>query len=63
MSAADSFRALEETHASLSETALRIKDERDEAVKLLSESLLYSYMGQNGHFKTRVREFLTKVRK
>lgn len=59
----DAFRALHEAQDSLSETALRIKGERDEAVKLLSESLLYSATGDKGHFKTRVREFLAKVRK
>lgn len=57
------FRDLVDTHDSLSETALRIKDERDEAVALLSESLLYSATGSQGPFKSRVREFLAKVRK
>jgi hypothetical protein len=60
MSVADSFRKLAETQSSLSETALRIKDQRDEAVALLRESLIW-WKGDKGHFRTRVREFLAKV--
>lgn len=49
------------TMYALEQTALRIKCERDEAVKLLQESLLYSATGQHGHFKSRVREFLERA--
>lgn len=63
MSVTQAFRDLADTHSDLSEVALRLKDERDEAVKLLSESLIYSSTGNDGPFKTRVREFLAKVRK
>jgi hypothetical protein len=48
--------------ASLAETALRVKAERDEAIALLRESLIYSFAGKEGPFKTRVKEFLGKVR-
>jgi hypothetical protein len=47
----------------LEQIALRIKSERDEALNLLRESLLYSATGQHGHFKTRVREFLKRTKR
>lgn len=59
----DAFRRLANTQASLEETALRIKEQRDEAVQLLRESLLYSATGEHGHFKTRVKSFLARVSK
>lgn len=42
---------------------LHIKTERDEAVKLLQESLLYSATGSCGPFKSRVREFLERTKR
>jgi hypothetical protein len=48
--------------ASLAETALRVKAERDAAISLLRESLIYSFTGHSGPFKSRVKEFLGKVR-
>lgn len=57
----ESFRRLVDTQARLEETALRIKAERDEALALLRESLLYSAAGEQGSFKTRAREFLARV--
>lgn len=41
--------------------AMRVKAERDEAVRLLKESLLYSHIGTEGPFKSRVREFLARL--
>lgn len=61
MSVAQSFRDLIDTHASLSETALKVKDQRDEAIELLRESLIYSATGNSGAFKTKVRLFLARV--
>ena len=60
MSVENSFSYLVNTHASLSETALRIKAQRDEAIELLRESLIYSYTGDSGPFKTKVRMFLAR---
>lgn len=54
--------SLDETMKGLVTTALRVKDERDEAVRLLKEGLLYSHIGQHGSFKCRVREFLIRLR-
>ena len=45
----------------LANTAIRIKEERDDAVRLLKEGLLYSHIGQHGSYKSRVREFLCKL--
>jgi len=49
---------MDQTMADLTETALRVKAERDEAVKLLKEALLYSHIGADGVFKSKVRAFL-----
>jgi hypothetical protein len=57
--------AIAEHHSELcrlAETALKVKAERDEAIALLRESLIYSFAGKEGPFKTRVKEFLGKVR-
>ena len=42
-------------------TALKIKHERDEAVRLLRECLTYSSIGEHGMFKTKVRDFLDSL--
>jgi hypothetical protein len=60
MSEIDAYGLLISTLDDLEETALRVKAERDEAVKLLQESLLYSATGSSGPFKSRVREFLER---
>jgi hypothetical protein len=52
---------LHETLDALEVTALRVKSERDEAIELLRESLLYSATGNRGAFKTRVRDFLARL--
>ena len=41
--------------------ALRVKQERDEAVRLLQECLTYSSIGEHGMFKTKVRDFLDSL--
>ena len=51
---------LEATMQALEQTALRVKAERDEAIRLLREALLYSAAGKEGPFKTRIREFLAR---
>lgn len=53
--------SFQETMDSLEATALRVKAERDEAVRLLKEALIYSHIGANGPFKTTVRQFLAKL--
>jgi hypothetical protein len=53
--------SMDETMRGLANTAIRIKDERDEAVRLLKEALLYSHIGANGPFKSTVRKFLAKL--
>lgn len=58
----DSFRRLSDIHASASDLAVRLKAERDEAICLLRESLMYSATGEQGAFKTRVREFLARLK-
>lgn len=50
--------SLKEAMDTLAVTAMRVKAERDEAVKLLKEALLYSHIGADGPFKTTVRKFL-----
>jgi hypothetical protein len=52
-----------QTLGDLEEVALRIKSERDEAVNLLGELLLYHTIGDKGAFKTRVRAFLARIGK
>lgn len=54
--------SMDETMRDLANTALRVKEERDEAVRLLKEGLLYSHIGQHGSFKSKVREFLIRMR-
>jgi hypothetical protein len=52
---------MDEIMRGLANTAIRIKEERDDAVRLLKEGLLYSHIGQHGSYKSRVREFLCKL--
>jgi hypothetical protein len=54
--------SMDETMRGLANTAIRIKDERDEAVRMLKEALLYSHIGQEGPFKSKVRMFLIRMR-
>jgi hypothetical protein len=53
---------LEQTMAELRAVALKVKAERDMAVKLLSEAMIYSAAGERGDFKTRVRNFLETLK-
>jgi hypothetical protein len=50
-----------ELDAEIINKVLRVKSERDDAVRLLKEGLLYSHIGQHGSYKSRVREFLCKL--
>jgi hypothetical protein len=50
-----------ELDAEIINKVLRVKSERDDAVRLLKEGLLYSHIGQHGSYKSRVREFLAKL--
>lgn len=45
----------------LEATALRVKAERDHAVKLLREVLTYETIGRDGPFKTKVREWFARI--
>ena len=54
--------SMDETMRGLANTALRVKEERDDAVRLLKEALLYSHIGAEGPFKSKVREFLIRLR-
>lgn len=49
------------TMACLRDTALRVKSERDQAMKLLREVLHLETLGSQGPYKTKVREFLAKI--
>lgn len=42
-------------------TAIRVKAERDQALKLLREVLHLSTLGSEGDYKTRVRSFLARL--
>ena len=53
--------SMDETMRGLANTALRVKEERDDAVRLLKEALLYSHIGAEGPFKSKVRAFLGKI--
>ena len=54
--------SMDETMRGLANTALRVKEERDDAVRLLKEALLYSHIGAEGPFKSKVRMFLIRLR-
>jgi hypothetical protein len=55
-------QSMDETMRDLANTAMRVKEERDEAVRLLKEGLLYQHIGAYGSYKSRVREFLIRLR-
>src|SRR4051812_31578694 len=53
--------SLEQSMAALRSTALRVKAERDEAVRLLQRTLDIREMGSQGLHKTAIRQFLSLV--
>lgn len=58
MSELDAYGMLMSTLDDLEEVSLKVKAQRDEAVNLLRESLMYSATGSQGPFKSRVKQFL-----
>jgi hypothetical protein len=54
--------ALNAEIAALAKVALRIQAERNEAIRLLKETLLIREAGINGQHKSAIREFLQRIR-
>lgn len=62
MSELDAYGMLMSTLNDLEDVAVKVKAQRDEAVQLLRESLMYSATGSQGPFKTRVKQFLESLK-